>query len=207
MELGSSSLRTVPSISDKASTSTLVSLSAAPKVEEFQPPSPKINDPYPGYYQLPSGAWAMHDQEYYKIYTDRWAKEYDAQIREYEKGMQKGFEGASGDATVEVKADELADAARKEREEKKALTKNAVREGERQMPKMTINPQKIGGLARTRHQLSSLLTDAYMNREALEEKIAQGRRNRKEAGNKYGQSFSRMTVLLVLLTRGLYIGF
>lgn len=32
-----------------------------------------------------------------------------------------------------------------------------------------------------------MLMEAYQNREALEEKIAEGRRNRKEAGNKYGQ--------------------
>jgi hypothetical protein len=31
-----------------------------------------------------------------------------------------------------------------------------------------------------------LLKEAYENREALEERIAQGKRNRKEAGNKYG---------------------
>lgn len=29
-----------------------------------------------------------------------------------------------------------------------------------------------------------------MNREALEDKIAQGRKNRKEAGNKYGALYS-----------------
>ena len=46
----------------------------------------------------------------------------------------------------------------------------------------------LGGRARSRHQLSTLLTEAYQNRESLEEKIAQGRRNRKEAGNKYGES-------------------
>lgn len=33
-----------------------------------------------------------------------------------------------------------------------------------------------------------MLKEAFENREALEEKIAQGRRNRKEAGNKYGMS-------------------
>jgi hypothetical protein len=32
-----------------------------------------------------------------------------------------------------------------------------------------------------------MLHQAYANREALEEKIAEGRRNRKEAGNKYGE--------------------
>ena len=32
-----------------------------------------------------------------------------------------------------------------------------------------------------------MLMEAYTNRDALEEKIAEGRRNRKEAGNKYGE--------------------
>jgi hypothetical protein len=45
---------------------------------------------------------------------------------------------------------------------------------------------KVSKGARKRGQLSSLLVEAYQNREALEERIAEGRRNRKEAGNKYG---------------------
>jgi len=43
-----------------------------------------------------------------------------------------------------------------------------------------------GSRARYRHQLTALLSEAYEKREELEEKIAQARRNRKEAGNKYG---------------------
>jgi len=45
---------------------------------------------------------------------------------------------------------------------------------------------KVSKGARKRGQLASLLVEAYQNREALEEQIAEGRRNRKEAGNKYG---------------------
>lgn len=45
---------------------------------------------------------------------------------------------------------------------------------------------KVSKGARKRGQLSSLLVEAYQNREVLEERIAEGRRNRKEAGNKYG---------------------
>lgn len=156
-------------------------------MEEFHPPSPKIDDPYPGYYQLPSGTWAAHDPDYYKKYSDRWAKEYEAQIRAFEK-TQRGFEGAGigGENAEEVSGADLQDAARAAREEKKGLTTGARLEGERALPKVSLNPSKTGNLARTRHQLHSLLADAYMNREALEDKIAQGRRNRKEAGNKYG---------------------
>ena len=49
----------------------------------------------------------------------------------------------------------------------------------------------MSGVARSRHQLATLLKEAYDNRETLEEKIAEGRRNRKEAGNKYGELSSR----------------
>ncbi len=45
---------------------------------------------------------------------------------------------------------------------------------------------KVSKGARKRGQLASLLVEAYQNREVLEERIAEGRRNRKEAGNKYG---------------------
>ncbi len=52
--------------------------------------------------------------------------------------------------------------------------------------RISLQPSKFSGIAKSRHQLSTLLRDAYENREALEERIAEGRRNRKEAGNKYG---------------------
>jgi hypothetical protein len=55
----------------------------------------------------------------------------------------------------------------------------------------------LGGRARSRHQLSTLLNEAYENREALEERIAEGRRNRKEAGNKYGEPLGRNLSLLL----------
>ncbi|KAL5511256.1 hypothetical protein ACEPAH_4471 [Sanghuangporus vaninii] len=189
----SSRVSAAPSISEPSSSSepSIPSgISAAPKIEEFRPPSPKIDDPYPGYYQLPSGAWAMHDPEYYKTYAARWQREYEAQIRALEKN-QKGFEGAgaNGEDAKEVKASELSDAARAAREEKKLITERAGREIDRPTPKVAMNPTKMTGVARSRHQLHSLLADAFMNREAIEEKIAMGKRNRKEAGNKYGSSF------------------
>ena len=49
---------------------------------------------------------------------------------------EKGFEGAERDDVVEVDAQEQLDLARKEREEKKALTKDAM--GGRAVPKMNI---------------------------------------------------------------------
>jgi proline-rich protein PRCC len=73
----------------------------------------------------------------------------------------------------------------KELEERKALTSG--QQGEPEKPRMNIQGAKLGGRARSRHQLTTLLNEAYMNREALEERIAQGKRNRKEAGTKYGK--------------------
>lgn len=86
----------------------------------------------------------------------------------------------------------------KEREEKKALTSGAAKEGELAEPKMNIKGAKLGKTARSRGQLSALLSEAYHNREMLEEKIAQGRRNRKEAGNKYGEFSLIVTELSVV---------
>lgn len=143
----------------------------------------------------------MYDPEYYKIYSTHWQEEYDAQIRAYQQGLKKerGFEDAETGDLQDVNATDQLDAARKEREEKKLLTKDTARESQPKAPNMKINPQKISGIARTRHQLHSLLADAYNNREALEEQIAQARRNRKEAGNKYGERLSSSIISFIKL--------
>ena len=154
---------------------------------------------------LPSGSWAAYDPGYYKKFYDKWKREYDAHVRALEKGIEKGFEAVEKEGAQEVNAAEEMERAKveiQEREERKALT--AAAGAAPAAPKMNIKvkgcPSSIvlqvssclfqgaglSGRARTRHQLSSLLTEAYQNREALEEKIAQGRRNRKEAGHKYG---------------------
>jgi len=135
---------------------------------------------------LPTGAWAAYDPDYYRSFYDKWKKEYDAHVRALEKGTVKGFEGVETEGAQEYNALQEMERAKKEiheREERKALTQG---EAEPAAPKMNIKGAALGGRARTRHQLSTLLTEAYQNREALEERIAQGRRNRKEAGNKYG---------------------
>ncbi|EAU88482.1 hypothetical protein CC1G_04188 [Coprinopsis cinerea okayama7 len=185
-----SSAPSIPSSSSSTSSSTLPSIpsmSAAPSVPEFKPPEPTPYDPYPGYYQLPSGAWAQHDPEYYATFMKKWQKEYDAHVRALEKGHVKGFEDMeqAGIQDVDpVKEMERAKKEIQEREERKALTKGAG--AGPSVPRMKITASKMSGIARARGQLSTLLRDAYENREALEEKIAEGKRNRKEAGNKYG---------------------
>lgn len=124
-------------------------------------------------------------------------------MRALEKGAAKGFEGLDSSSVEEVDAMKEMEKAKLElriREERKAITQGAG--GGDAKPKMNITvslsrlyesfahgtdqASKMSGIARSRHQLSTLLKEAYENREALEERIAQGKRNRKEAGNKYG---------------------
>ena len=192
-----------PSASSSASSSSISRLSSAPVISTFEPPEPSETDEYPGYYQLPSGAWAAHDPTYYAKFVAKWQKDYDAQVRALEKGAAKGFEGFDSTGVEEVDAMKEMEKAKLElriKEERKAITQGAG--GGPAKPRMNINvslsrfyerfahgvdqASKMSGIARSRHQLSTLLKEAYENREALEEKIAQGKRNRKEAGNKYG---------------------
>jgi proline-rich protein PRCC len=62
----------------------------------------------------------------------------------------------------------------KEREERKALTGGAAKEGQLAEPRMNIKGAKLGKMAKGRHQLTTLLAEAYQNREALEDRIAEG---------------------------------
>ncbi|KAJ3913723.1 mitotic checkpoint regulator, MAD2B-interacting-domain-containing protein [Lentinula edodes] len=166
--------------------SASITVSSAPDIPTFSVPEPSMNDPYPGYYQLPSGEWKQHDLEYYEKFRKRWEKSYNDHVRALEKGAVKGFEGYDRHEMADVDAAKEMERAKieiKEREERKAVSKNPG--GELAKPKMNITAAKLSGRARSRHQLATLLNEAYENRDALEEKIAEGRRNRKEAGNKY----------------------
>ena len=114
-------------------------LSSAPKVEEHIVPEPTPTDPYPGYYQLPSGSWAQYDPEYYQKFCRKWKNDYDAQVRALEKGVEKGFEGAEDGATAEVNAQAEMENARRmavELDAKKQLTAEGDDSSKR--PRMNI---------------------------------------------------------------------
>jgi len=128
----------VLSVTTSTGPTSALSISTAPKVDEYTPPEPTANDPYPGYYQLLSGSWAAYDPAYYQRFYDKWKADYDREIRAFEK-KEKGFEGADTDDTQEVDAlleMEKAKNEIQEREEKKALTKGAG--GEPVAPRMNI---------------------------------------------------------------------
>jgi hypothetical protein len=116
-----------------------VSISSAPRIEEFVPPEPTATDPYPGYYLLPSGAWAAYDPEYYQSFYKKWQKDYHAHVRALEKGAVKGFEGLESADAQEIDAQEVMEKAKREiqeREERKAITHGAS--GAPTAPRMNI---------------------------------------------------------------------
>jgi proline-rich protein PRCC len=122
------------------SATTPSAFSAAPSVPIFEPPEPQQTDPYPGYYQLPSGDWAAHDPAYFAKFMKKWEKEYNDHVRALEKGDIKGFEGLQNADVEEIDALKEMEKAKKEiqeREAKKAITAGA--DGGPVAPKMNIN--------------------------------------------------------------------
>lgn len=106
----------------------------------FEIPEPTPTDPYPGYYQLPSSAWAAYDPTFYAKFAKKWQDEYNAHVRALEKGAVKGFEALDRSSVEEVDAMKEMERAKKElreREEKKAITMGAG-SGPAE-PKMKIN--------------------------------------------------------------------
>ncbi|KAF8311636.1 hypothetical protein DL93DRAFT_2168960 [Clavulina sp. PMI_390] len=198
-----------PTVSTASSSGPSVSISSAPSVTEYEPPPPSIDDPYPGYYQKPSGDWAAYNPEYYKSFWESWNTEAVQSATLQPKGKRKDrtWDGVESEDLQEANArEEMLMSQMAEREATKGITTAPA--GPAAQPKMNIKasvfsndgarlpiaeyhffPQaKASGNARRRGQLSSLLVEAYENRESIEAKLAEGRRNRKEAGNKYGTS-------------------
>lgn len=130
-------------------------VSSAPKIEDFVPPEPTPQDPYPGYYMTPTGAWAAYDTEYYKKFYDKWKKEYDDHVRALEKGAGKGFEDLETEGAQEVNALSEMERAKKEiqeREERKALTTGGEEVPE--APKMNIKVSSSPCATGASHSLS-----------------------------------------------------
>lgn len=188
------------------------SISSAPVAPDFIPPEPTANDPYPGYYQLPSGEWRAYDPDYYHSFfrpsapvsdkqdaDDGWVgRHWDA----FEKGQFQG-------QVLDIDANKGLAEARAE-EERRALMKKPKLPGEEFVYQVKAGryrvfypalmfPQPKGqvkGLASQRHQLTSLLNTAYSQREELEERIAANKKGMRAAGTKYGKwTFQRVAVM------------
>ncbi|WVR03141.1 hypothetical protein IAU60_000131 [Kwoniella sp. DSM 27419] len=155
------------------------SISSAPLAPDYAPPEPTASDPYPGYYQLPNGEWRAYDPEYYHSFfpsqgedgdDGRVGKHWD----DYESGQHSDV--------LEINAIKGVEEARKE-EERRQLAKRPKIAGE----EFEYKPMgQVKGLASQRHQLTSLLSTAYSQREELEDRIAANKKSMRMAGTKYG---------------------
>lgn len=158
-----------------------MSISSAPTVADFVPPEPTAEDPYPGYYQLPSGQWAAHDPEYYhRFFPDTSIGDEegdDGRVgRHWEEFNSKGADFIDIDVSKG-----LAEArAEKERRERMVKPKLPSDEVQYKVSPMMIKPRaavrvlmslqaigQIKGLATERHQLSSLLNTAFTQKEEV----------------------------------------
>lgn len=161
-------------------------ISSAPAVSDFVPPAPTPTDPYPGYYQLPSGAWAAHDPTYYAQAVAAFSTPNDGlAAEEARKAARVGRDWAALDdgraSVLEINASDGLAAARAEQERIARLAKPKTDEFEYKPVGQTK------GLAQERHQLSSLLSSAYSQREELEARIAENKKNMRNAKTKYGE--------------------
>lgn len=179
------------------------SISSAPVAPDFVPPEPTADDPYPGYYQLPSGEWRAYDPDYYSSFFHSSAAMSDKQdadngrVGRHWDAFEKGqFQGQ----VLDIDANKGLAEARAE-EERRALMKKPKLPGEEFVYQvkasrcrvfhsalMFMQPKgQVKGLASQRHQLTSLLSTAYSQREELEERIAANKKGMRAAGTKYGK--------------------
>lgn len=172
-----------------------ISITSAPPVTEFKPPVPTPQDPYPGYYQLPSGEWAAHDPKYYHSIYATWTPgaTTDANGRMSQRMIEKGAMGHAwqdldatdpSSTTWDVKSS--LEASRQAAAESTAPTTSRFPPATAEGTTPYRAAGRTTGLAGKRHQLSALLKDAHTNRQALEDRIAQNKRTKRESGTKYG---------------------
>ncbi|BEJ14200.1 hypothetical protein CspHIS471_0313740 [Cutaneotrichosporon sp. HIS471] len=158
-------------------------ISSAPAVSEFVPPAPTPNDPYPGYYQLPSGSWAAHDPTYYaKAVASLPTSELEAEDSRRAERMGRDWAALDdGRADVlEINANAGLAEGRAEAERRQRLARPKTDNFEYSPVGQTK------GLAQERHQLSSLLSSAYAQRDELEARIQENKKNMRNAQMKYG---------------------
>ncbi|KAJ9115035.1 hypothetical protein QFC22_005363 [Naganishia vaughanmartiniae] len=189
--LATASPTSLPSVKQTTSAPPIpATISSAPAITEYTPPIPTAQDPYPGYYPLPSGSWAAYDPQYYaSFFPSSSASSGNNAAAEAARlveagAMGRGWSGVQDEegGAVHVDVRKGLEEARKEQDDLKRITAPTLYAEENTYKSVG----KTLGKAGQRHQLSALLKDAHANRQALEERIAQNKRTKKESGGRYG---------------------
>ena len=116
----------LPASASKANGPSPIAITAAPKVEEFVPPDPTPDDPYPGYFKMPNGQWAAYDPEYYYSIAKTWTQH---STEDKDRSRRRDINAADGDDLQEVSAMDEASHTRAQIEARKDLTADAIRSG------------------------------------------------------------------------------
>ncbi|GAA5987972.1 hypothetical protein JCM11641_005968 [Rhodosporidiobolus odoratus] len=181
-----------PTVSSAPSFSAAPSVSSAPTPRSAAPAEPAqrawkqptADDPYPGFTQLPSSEWVAKDQQAYEALV-AWQAQQAAQPATCGEDIPRGFgekDVAGQGGYVDVDEAQRAKDAWATRPSQVPGREQEYKKGS----EVKGISKQIGGNAKRKHQLSSLLAAAHDNRAELEDRIAQARSNRKSAGNKYG---------------------
>lgn len=159
-------------------------MTSAPAVADFVPPEPTATDPYPGYYQLPSGQWAAYDPAYYAKFFPATDSATDTLRTEHQaKQARLGNWKELDDGRAAVTEFDVGATIARTREEQAKIPQAAK-------PAYTETYNATGqhkGLANERHQLTSLLHSAFSQREELEERIRQNKKSKQNTQRQYGE--------------------
>jgi tripartite-type tricarboxylate transporter receptor subunit TctC len=101
--------------------------------------------------------------------------------------MPKDFEQSGVDLSVEVRAEALRKAAAEDANARPSkITEEDKKKMEEEQANVKSKQKKFTHVARSRHQLGTLIQDAQSNRQELEDRIAQMKNNKRGGGAKYG---------------------
>lgn len=156
-------------------------------------PVPTKTDPYPGFYQKPDGNWAPKRPDEWEIWSNaqRWNEDAEAaqaeaeqQKKEKKFKMPADFSETAAEQSVEVRAANLRGPQNKDLPTPSRFAEEEQKRIEEDQAK--AKAKKFSHNARSRHQLTTLVADAQMNRVQLEDRISQMKSNKRTGGQKYG---------------------
>lgn len=153
-------------------------------------PVPTKSDPYPGFFQKPDGTWAPRRPEEWEVWSQAqgWNEDAEAEAakkKEKEYEMPADFSEEAAGQSVEIRAAALRGRPGTGLDEKPGrFSEEEQKRIEQEQNK--AKAKKFSHNARARNQLTTLVANAQMNRNELEDRISQMKSNKRTGGQKYG---------------------
>lgn len=151
-------------------------------------PVPTKTDPYPGFYQKSDGSWAPKRPDEWEVWSQAqgWGEDAEAEEQQRKKKeykMPADFSAEAAEQSVEVRAANLRGPQNDDLKPSKFSEEEQARI---EQEKNKAKAKKFSHNARSRHQLTTLVADAQMNRAELEDRISHMKSNKRTGGQKYG---------------------